>query len=147
MSSWYSANMVISLFCLFMLHNTLCFSVLNLCVTLSPCMLLTVSIAQAKWKKIPVFRVARPYLNLPVKPRIFLRFSGKNIILCILKGEMPFKMNKIIFFPEKKLIIKNVCLSYLKFSDLLPETHLYFIWPHPSHTEQLLREWINLRTF
>ena len=26
--------------------------------------------------------------------------SGKNIILCILKGKMPFKMHKIIFFPE-----------------------------------------------
>ena len=37
------------------------------------------------------------YLNLLVKPRIFFRFSGKNIILCILKGKMPFKMHKIIF--------------------------------------------------
>ena len=27
-------------------------------------------------------------------------FLEKNIILCILKGEMPFKMHKIIFFPE-----------------------------------------------
>ena len=27
--------------------------------------------------------------------------SGKNIILCILKGEMPFKMHKIIIFPKK----------------------------------------------
>ena len=34
------------------------------------------------------------YLNLLVKPRIFFRFSGKNIILCILKG--------FLFFPEKK---------------------------------------------
>ena len=29
-------------------------------------------------KKIPVFRVAPPYLNLLVKPRIFFRFSGKK---------------------------------------------------------------------
>ena len=54
------------------------------------------------------------------------------MILYILKGKMPFcfkmhkiiftfKMYKIIFFPEK-----NVCLPYLKFSDLLIETHLYF---------------------
>ena len=28
-------------------------------------------------KKISVFRVTRPYLNLLVKPRIFFRFSGK----------------------------------------------------------------------
>ena len=76
-------------------------------------------------KKIPAFRVTRPYLNLLVKPRIFFRFSGKNmilsilkgispfklhklifwkkmLILCILKGEMPFKMHKIIFFPKNK---------------------------------------------
>ena len=31
----------------------------------------------------------------------FIFFSGKNIILCILKDEMPFKMHKIIFFPRK----------------------------------------------
>ena len=27
-------------------------------------------------------------------------FSGKNIILCILKGMLPFKMHKIKYFPE-----------------------------------------------
>ena len=27
-------------------------------------------------------------------------FSGKNIILCILNGKMPFKMHKIIFFKK-----------------------------------------------
>ena len=65
--------------------------------------------------------VTRHYLDLLVKPRIFQVF-WKNIILCILKGEMPFKMHKIIyFFPEK-----NVWLSYLTFSDLLPETYLFF---------------------
>ena len=52
------------------------------------------------------------------------------MILCILKGEMPFKMHKVIFFQKKKLNKKYVCLPYLKFSDLLPETHLYFIWPY-----------------
>ena len=40
---------------------------------------------------------------------------------------MPFKMHKIIcIFPGKK----NVYLPYLKFSDPLPETHLFFIWPY-----------------
>ena len=29
-------------------------------------------------KKIPVFRVTRPYLNLMVKPRSFFMFSGKK---------------------------------------------------------------------
>ena len=55
-------------------------------------------------KKLPVFRVNGPYLNLLVKPIIFFRFSEKNIILCILKGEMPFKMHKIIFISKKKKI-------------------------------------------
>ena len=32
-------------------------------------------------------------------------------------------MHKIIFFPEKTQ--KHVCLPYLKFSDPLPETHLF----------------------
>ena len=39
---------------------------------------------------------------------------------------MPFKMHKTLFFPEKKKKIKKkyVCLPYLKFSDLLRETHI-----------------------
>ena len=78
-------------------------------------------------KKIPVFRVTRPYLNLLVNSRIFFRFFGKNIILCILKGELPFKMHiKLYFFFQKKIIKKKyVCLPYLKFSDSLPETHIF----------------------
>ena len=35
---------------------------------------------------------------------------------------MPFKMHKIRFFPEK-----NVCLPYLKFSDLLPEILIFYL--------------------
>ena len=42
------------------------------------------------------------------------------------KGKMPFKMHKILFFPEKKNIKKHVCLPYLEFSDMLPETHFFF---------------------
>ena len=72
-------------------------------------------------KEIFVFRVTRPYLNLLIKPRFFFRFSGKNIISCILKGEMPFKMHKIIFFQEKK----DVYLPYLKILDPLPETLIF----------------------
>ena len=37
-----------------------------------------------------------------MKPRIFFRFSGKYIILCILKGEMLFKMHKIIVFFQSR---------------------------------------------
>ena len=65
-------------------------------------------------KKIPVFRVIPLYLNLLVKPRIFSGFLEKNIILCILKGKMSFKMHKIIFFfPEKRIIKKNICVLTL----------------------------------
>ena len=41
---------------------------------------------------------------LLVKPRIFFGLSGKMyIILCILNGNLPFEMHKIIYcFPEKK---------------------------------------------
>ena len=61
-----------------------------------------------------MFRVTRPYLNSLVKPRIFSGFLEKYIILCILKGKMPFKMHKIIYFFSEKSV-----LPYLKFSDLL----------------------------
>ena len=33
-------------------------------------------------------------------------FLEKNIILCILKGMLPFKMHKIIYFPEN--LLKNL---------------------------------------
>ena len=46
---------------------------------------------------------------------------------------MPFKMHKIIFFSIKKY----VCLPYLKFSDLLPETHL-FVWSKISVVFRLI---------
>ena len=53
-------------------------------------------------KKIPVFRVTRPYLDLLVKPRIILDFLEKyDFNFMHLKGEMTFILHKIIFFPEK----------------------------------------------
>ena len=70
-----------------------------------------------------MFRVTRAYLNLLVKPRIFSGFLKIYIILCILKGEMPFKMHTIIFLQKKMLY---VCLPYLIFSDPLHETPLFF---------------------
>ena len=68
-----------------------------------------------------MFRVTRPYQNIQVKPRFFFRFSGNNIILCILKGEMPFKMHKIIF---SRIYVR---LPYLKFSDPY-QKHTYFFY-------------------
>ena len=70
-----------------------------------------------KQKKIPAFRGTQPYLNLLVKLRIFSGFLKKNIILCILKGEMPFKKHKFIsrfimhktnFFSRKKIQQQNM---------------------------------------
>ena len=54
-------------------------------------------------KNISVFRVTLPYLNLLVKPRVFSCFLEKYIILCILKGKMPIKMHKIIYFLPFKM--------------------------------------------
>ena len=53
----------------------------------------------------------------------------EKIILCIFKGEMPFKMHKnYIFF--QKTIVKKVSVPTLpKITDPLPETHIPFIWP------------------
>ena len=67
----------------------------------------------------------RPYLNLLVKPRIVFRFSGKNIILCILKGEMPFKIHKIIFFSRKK----KCAPSLPKIFRLMTWNTYFFTWP------------------
>ena len=48
-------------------------------------------------------------------------FWEKYVILCILKDEMPFKMHKIIYFPEnlKKFKVSLVNLCSVGF----------FIWP------------------
>ena len=56
-----------------------------------------------------VFRVTGPYLNLLVKIRFFSGFSGKNIILCILKVKCLSKYIELYFFPEKEIITKNMC--------------------------------------
>ena len=60
-----------------------------------------------KKKLCPAFRVTWPYLNLLLKPRFVSGFLEKIKNLCNLKGEMPFKMHKIIFFPEKKMCAFN----------------------------------------
>ena len=69
-----------------------------------------------------MFRVTRPYLNLLVKTRTFFRI---NIVLYILKREMPFRMHKIIFCSRKNYKKKSVP-NLPKFLDLLPETHFIF---------------------
>ena len=53
-------------------------------------------------KQISVFQVTGLKILGRVGTYIFLSIflSEKNTILCILKGILPFKMNKIIFFPE-----------------------------------------------
>ena len=54
-------------------------------------------------KKISVFRETGLKILGRVGTHIFFNnfFGGKKyIILCILKGILPFKMHKIIFFPE-----------------------------------------------
>ena len=81
-----------------------------------------------------MFRVTQPYVNLLVKPRKKSGFLEKNIIECILKGEMPFKMHMILyFFSRKKNVIEKKCVPTLpNFPDPLTKTHLFFIWPYES---------------
>ena len=61
-------------------------------------------------KKIRVFQVTGLKILGRVGTHIFLNyfFSGKNIILCILKGISSFKMHKIVVVfprkPEKNLL-------------------------------------------
>ena len=77
---------------------------------------MTVTLYILEWEVRPNKKVAPPYLNLLVKHRFFSSFFfEKNIILCILKGKMPFKMRKIIFFQNKVIRNQNqnVCLPYL----------------------------------
>ena len=49
------------------------------------------------------------------------------MILCILKGEMPYKMHEIIFFPEK-----NYLCAYptLNFQTCYPKHTYIFSWPY-----------------
>ena len=65
------------------------------------------------------------------------KIPEKYIILCILNAEMPFKMHKIIFFPEKKVIKKNICVPTLPklFRPVTWKTLNFSIW---SHLESLL---------
>ena len=60
-------------------------------------------------KKINVFRVKGLKVLGRVSTHKFFYISGKNIILCILKGILPFKMHKIIyFFPENLIFFIEV---------------------------------------
>ena len=73
-------------------------------------------------------------LNLLVRPRIFFRFSREKIILCNLKGEMPFKMHKIILFSRRNNY-ENKC-AYLRptenFQTRYPKHTYFFIWPYSA---------------
>ena len=81
-------------------------------------------------KKRPVFRVTQAYLILLVKPGFCSGFlKKKNTNLCILKGEMSFKMHEIIFFQKKiceptlPKIFRPVTRNTLIFETVLLSTH------------------------
>ena len=72
-----------------------------------------------------------------VGTHIFFNYSPpqKSIILCILKGILPFKMHKIIFFPEnlKKLLGNKG--SPVNFGGVgLPKTQVFFYLAFPTDT-------------
>ena len=63
-------------------------------------------------------------------------FLEKNIILCILKGILPFKMHKIIFFPFKihKIIflpeiLKRIlgCTSKFRYGRVTLNTGIFYL--------------------
>ena len=95
--------------------------------------------------------VTRPYLNLLVKPITFFQVFWKNIILCLLKGKMPFKMHKIMFFPEKKITKKIICVPTLPkiFRPVTLNTHFLFgltICGIPITLSYLFKEHYDVRT-
>ena len=66
-------------------------------------------------------------------------------MLCILKGEMPFKMHKMILFSTKKKKLKK----YITYVPALPNIfrpvtrNTFYIWPYcvvPGQTNQWLVE-------
>ena len=59
-------------------------------------------------KKIPVFRVTRPYLDLPVKPRIFQVFWTKYNFMHF-ERQFAFQNAGFFFSRIKKLTRKNMC--------------------------------------
>ena len=87
-----------------------------------------------------MFRVAQPYLNLLVKPRFFFQVF-KIIILCILKGDVPFKMHKIMLFSRKK----SVCVPTLTkiFRPVIRNTLIFFIWPKLGSQDLINDIWID----
>ena len=102
-------------------------------------------------KKITGFRVTRPRpcLNLLVKPKIVFRFSGeKNRILCILKGEMPFKMHKFMYFFQKHtyfifglIILKSKRWKCVQFCILIDIDKMYIC------NDTLYTKWRNIELF
>ena len=63
-------------------------------------------------KKIPVFRVTRPYLNLLVKPRIFFKFSGKKNIF-VMHFERQIRLSKCIKLYLSPPPPKKICVPTL----------------------------------
>ena len=55
---------------------------------------------------------------------LIIFFSGKNIILCILKGILPFKMHDIIFFSRKGEKILGFTSKFRQGR----VSHLFLIW-------------------
>ena len=74
-----------------------------------------------------VFQVSRPYLCFCPDPKHFIVNSEQNVVKfaekCIEKCNFYIKyFDKIKCYAER---------PYLVFSELKPETHIYFFWPKP----------------
>ena len=87
-------------------------------------------------KKIPVLRVTGPYLNLLAKPGIFSGLLEKIYNFMHFERHFTFQNgSNYLFFPEEKENIKKK--KYLKFSDPLPKTHLFFYLALPFEVKQI----------
>ena len=56
-------------------------------------------------------------------------FSGKSLILCIMKSEMPFKMHKIIFFSRNLKNNLGFISEFRQGRATLNKCVRVFIWP------------------
>ena len=77
-------------------------------------------------KNISVFRLTGLTMLGRVGTHIF--FSGKNIISCILKSNLSFKMHKNIFFQEN-LKKSSRCHQQILVGSDKPKNRYFFIWP------------------
>ena len=82
-------------------------------------------------KKISVFPVTGPKILGRVGTLSFsiIFFLEKNKNLCILKGSLPFKMHKIIYFPEN---LKQISMFHFRLGRVTLNTGIFYFGLTPT---------------